>query len=236
MLIGIAGPIANFILAFVLMVFYFAFINEVPAVEVKTPTVEWIVPDSPAAQAGFQPGDKILRFDVFKNPDWDQIDAQSRLSANQTVPVTVERGEQTLALNLHILASARTDSFDLSDEGLLPQEYYGPIKVEDVSPGLPAEQAGLRAGDAIEAIDGHPFHTVSSLLVYMQEGQGKPINLTVLRNGQTLNLIWASHQARCRLQARIYSGGDAVSKSAAAIRAGRRQIRSVFWPEYLHHP
>ncbi len=189
MLIGIAGPIANFLLAGVLMVFYFAFINEVPAIEVRTPTLEWIVPDSPAAQAGFQPGDQILRFDVINKPDWGQIDAQSRLSANVTVPVTVERGSQTTVLNLHIPASAKTDTFDISDEGLLPQESYGPIKVEEVSPGLPAEQAGLRAGDAIVAVDGHAFHTVTSLLFYMQEGKGKPINLTVLRNGQTVNLI-----------------------------------------------
>jgi len=188
MLIGIAGPIANFILAFVLMLFYYAVFNEVDAIEVKTPTVEWVVPDSPAAQAGFLPGDQILRYDVFKKPDWSQIDAQSRLNANQTIPVTVQRGDNSLVLNLHILASAKTDSFEIPDEGLLPQEYYGPIKVNDVSPGLPAEQAGLRPGDAIVAVDGHPFHTVYSLLFYMQEGQGKPINLTVMRNGQTLNL------------------------------------------------
>jgi regulator of sigma E protease len=30
MLIGLAGPVANFILAFVLMVFYYGWINEVP--------------------------------------------------------------------------------------------------------------------------------------------------------------------------------------------------------------
>jgi regulator of sigma E protease len=189
MLIGIAGPIANFILAFVLMLFYFAVFNEVPAIEVNTPTVEWVMPDSPAAQAGFHPGDQILRFDAFKRPDWSQIDAQSRLNADQIVPVTIQRDNQTMVLNLHILASAKTDSFDLGDEGFLPQFYYGPIKVDDVSPGLPAEQAGLRPGDAIEAVDGHPFHTVSSLLVYMQEGQGKPVTLTVLREGQTLNLV-----------------------------------------------
>jgi regulator of sigma E protease len=189
MLIGLAGPIANFILAFVLMLFYFAVFNEVPAIEVKTPTVEWVMPDSPAAEAGFHPGDQILRYDVFNKPDWGQIDAQSRINANQIVPVTIQRGSQTLVLNLKILPSAKTDSFDLGDEGFLPQFYYGPIKVDDVVAGLPADQAGLRSGDAIEAVDGHPFHTVSSLLVYMQEGQGKPITLTVLRDGQTLNLV-----------------------------------------------
>src|ERR1035438_2633552 len=35
-LIGAAGPVSNFVLAFVLMVGYFGWINEVPAVEVKS--------------------------------------------------------------------------------------------------------------------------------------------------------------------------------------------------------
>jgi len=188
MLIGVAGPIANFVLAFALMLFYFAFINEVPSIVVKTPTIEWIVPDSPAAKAGFKPGDQVLRFDVFNKPDWDQIIAQSQLNANQTVHVTVQRGDQTLVLDLHVPASAKTDTFDMTDEGFLPQEAYGPIKVDEVSPNLPAEKAGLRSGDAIEAVDGHAFHTITSLLVYMQEGEGKPLDLTVLRNGQTLHL------------------------------------------------
>ena len=48
MLIGVAGPIANFILAFVLMVFYYAVFNEVPSVEVKSTTVEWVLAGSAA--------------------------------------------------------------------------------------------------------------------------------------------------------------------------------------------
>ena len=55
MLIGVAGPVANFILAFVLMAFYFGWINEVPAHDVKTTTIEWVVPGSAAAEAGLSP-------------------------------------------------------------------------------------------------------------------------------------------------------------------------------------
>src|SRR5271167_947717 len=57
MLIGLAGPVANFVLAFVLMLFYYGWINEVPKHEVKTTTVEWVVPGSAAAQAGLEAGD-----------------------------------------------------------------------------------------------------------------------------------------------------------------------------------
>jgi regulator of sigma E protease len=53
-------------------------------------------------------------------------------------------------------------------------------------PGYPAAQAGLRAGDAIVAVDGHAFHAVQTLLAYMQKGEGKSLTLTVVRNGVTL--------------------------------------------------
>jgi regulator of sigma E protease len=189
MLIGLAGPAANFVLALALMIFYFGWINEVPSVEVKTASVEWVTPGSAAAQAGLEPGDVIRRFDSVDNADWDEIYAHSRLNPNQNVAMTVERNGQTLPLTLHVPASAKNDDFDLSDAGILPQWLRGPIGVEEVQPGTPAERAGLRAGDAIEAADGHAFHNVTSLLAYMQYGQGKPITLTTLRNGATISLV-----------------------------------------------
>jgi regulator of sigma E protease len=54
---------------------------------------------------------------------------------------------------------------------------------------MPAAQAGLQNGDAIEAVDGNAFHSVNTLLAYMQAGKGKPMTLTVLRNGATLQIV-----------------------------------------------
>ena len=62
-----AGPAANFILAFVLMFFYFGWINEVP--DIKVTRIEWVTPGSAADQAGLQAGDIIRRFDNLTNPD-----------------------------------------------------------------------------------------------------------------------------------------------------------------------
>jgi regulator of sigma E protease len=193
-LIGLAGPGANFILAFVLMVFYYGWINEVPAVQVKSTTVEWVTPGSTAAAAGFQPGDVITHFENTDNPGWEKIYERAKLNANQTVPVTVVRGGSTLNLSLSVPGAAKNDDFDMSDAGLQAQYMPGPIGVEEVASGMPAEQAGLRAGDAIEAVDGHPFHSVSTLLAYMKAGQGKPMTLTVLRNGASVQLV--AHPAK----------------------------------------
>jgi regulator of sigma E protease len=60
--------------------------------------------------------------------------------------------------------------------------------VAQVQPGTPAEQAGLRGGDQIEAVDGHAFHSTNTLLAYMQWEQGKPMTLTLLRNGATVQI------------------------------------------------
>jgi regulator of sigma E protease len=189
MLIGLAGPFANFVLAFVLMFIYFGGINEVPAIEVKETTLEWVTPGSAAAQAGILVGDKILHFDSVDNPSWEKVYERLKLNANRTIPVAVERDGQTLQLSLHVPAKAKNDDFDLSDAGMLPQYLLGPIGVKQVQPGTPAEKAGLHNGDAIQSVDGHPFHAIPSLLAYMQSGQGKPISLVVVRKGATLTMV-----------------------------------------------
>jgi regulator of sigma E protease len=191
-LIGLAGPVANFILAFVLMLIYFGLFNEVPSIELKTTTIEWIVPNSAAAQAGMQTGDIIRQFDKVNNPSWEGVYERINLNLNQTVPVIVERGGKAISLYMHVPAELKEDDPDIA--GILPQYLTGPIGVNQVMPGAPAEQAGLRAGDSIQTVDGFPIHTVASLLAYLQAGAGKPVTLNVLRNGAPVTLV--AHPAK----------------------------------------
>lgn len=188
-LIGLAGPVANFALAFFLMFIYYHWINEVPKYVVNSTTVEWVVPGSDAAQAGIQPGDVITRFDGAVNPDWEQVGNRAEMNLNQTVRVTVDRDGKEVPLWLHIPPLPRgEDELDFSDFGILPQFMPGPIGVHDVVSGTPADKAGLRAGDQIIAVDGHAFHTVNTLLAYMQAYPGKEITLEVLRDEKQVTL------------------------------------------------
>ena len=195
MLIGFAGPFANFVLAFVLMVFYYGWINEVPKYEVTTTAIEWVVPGSAAAQAGVEAGDIVLHIDNAEHPDWEKVYERLKFNANQSIPITVERGGRPFNLSMRVPADAKSDDFDWSDAGILPQIASAPIGVKEVQPGTPAEQAGLRAGDAIQSVDGHAFHSVQTLLAYMQAGQGKPMSLVLLRNGASLPPVLA-HPAK----------------------------------------
>jgi len=183
MLIGVAGPIANFILAVALMFFYYGWINEVPAHEVKTTTLEWVTPNTPAAQAGLQPGDVITRFDTVNHPDWDQVDQQAAIGQGQTVALTIERNGASQNLSLRLPAAVKGQDFDITDVGMIPEFVPGPIGVQSVVAGTPAAQAGLQGGDQIQSVDGLAFHMVQTLQAYMQAGAGKPIALVVIRNG-----------------------------------------------------
>jgi membrane-associated protease RseP (regulator of RpoE activity) len=53
-------------------------------------------------------------------------------------------------------------------------------------PKSPAEQAGLRPGDAIVAVNGRPVTSSNTLVTDIRESAGKPTDLTVRRDGQSL--------------------------------------------------
>lgn len=184
MLIGFAGPVANFVLAFVMMVCYFAWINEVP--DVRTSVLEWVSANSAAAQAGLQPGDVIQQFGAAVHPDLETIVDVTRKNPGQVLPVTVLRSGQPVQGLLRLPSNTDASSFELSQTGMFLQYVNTPIGVDQVVDGTPGQLAGLRAGDFILAIDGHAFHTLDPFIDYLQAGHGRPVTLTVRRNGATL--------------------------------------------------
>ena len=197
-LIGLAGPAANFVLAFVLMAGLFMMHNEVPNYMSGPAVLDVVPPDTPAARAGLKAGDRIVRFDQDKNPDWEQILMRAGLDANSYVPVTVERNvdgqPEKVNVELYVADASKGEDFELESVGLLPRVQNGPLGVRDVMPGNPAARAGLRAGDAIVSINGEAVHSVAAVMALLQETQGKPASLVVQRGSDTLNMtatpIW----------------------------------------------
>ena len=198
MLIAVAGPVANFILAFVLMAGFYMMHNEV-LLYMDQPAVLDVVPqNSAAAKAGLRSGDRIVRFDSDRNPTWDQVESRAALDVSSTVPITVQRQvngqSQDFSTELFLANPGKTQDFDVAALGLLPRQQTGPIRIEDVMPGDPAAKAGLKRGDGIVAINGQTVHSVAAIIAMLNQNGNKPADLLVQRDGREFNLsvqpIW----------------------------------------------
>ncbi len=65
---------------------------------------------------------------------------------------------------------------------------YFPSKIGEVSPGLPAEKAGLKKGDIILSIDGEGISKWDELYKTIRNSQGKELSLKIKRNGDVLEV------------------------------------------------
>ncbi len=88
MAIVAAGPAAN--LGFAFLVFWALFLGGIPAL---TPKIGDVLPDTPAARAGIEAGDLVVRVGEKEITTWEELAAGIRESgAGKELPLTVRRG------------------------------------------------------------------------------------------------------------------------------------------------
>ncbi|MBZ5574586.1 MAG: RIP metalloprotease RseP [Acidobacteriia bacterium] len=181
-IIAIAGPAMNILLAIGLLTGVYMVHFEYPVFLDRPAVIAGIRHDSAAAKAGLQPGDRIVRIEDVENPTWEQVYFKVVLNPNQPVNVTVKRGDQTF--QRQIVPKAVTAS-QVGSAG-----WYGDesVIVGDLEPNMPAEKAGLKEGDKIVAMDGKPLPSIDAMIERLQQTQDKPVDLTVLRDGQTIQV------------------------------------------------
>lgn len=91
-----AGPMANFLLAIVIFALMFSLIG----VRSTAPRVDEVVPSSPAATAGFMPGDVILKIEGNRVETFNEVLRTVSTSPGRELAVTVDRGGETLTLQV----------------------------------------------------------------------------------------------------------------------------------------
>ncbi|WP_263357181.1 RIP metalloprotease RseP [Acidicapsa ligni] len=195
-IIGVAGPFANFVLALGLMTGFYMLHNEVPLFADQPVTADWIVAGSPAANAGLQPGDVIVSFDSQQNPSWELINERLALNLPSVrpghgveLPMVVTRNGQNLPLTLQLTEQTPGKDVPLNEIGLLPKIQADPLKISSVSDRTPAAEAGLKAGDQFQSIDGHVFHSTESIIAYLQQQKGAPVKLVVNHEGTSSTVV-----------------------------------------------
>jgi regulator of sigma E protease len=105
-LVVLAGPAANFLLAIAIFAVFFMTLGAP-----RTNIVGGIVPNTAAAEAGLQPGDRIVSIDGRKTPDFDDIRSVVMLRPNEKVPLRFERSGQVHDIQIYLRSETDTDQF-----------------------------------------------------------------------------------------------------------------------------
>jgi regulator of sigma E protease len=175
----IAGPAMNILLAIVVLWGVLVQGTDIPAYRDMAPVVGAIKADTPAVKVGLQVGDRILRVDDRPVATWDEFLLEIAGKAKREVTLLIDRGgvQQTV----QVLPTAE-GKYEIGDIGVLPNTHP---HIRSVTPGEPAEKAGLKQDDVILAIDGQTVSFARQLSELISEGQGREIAVTFSRNGET---------------------------------------------------
>jgi regulator of sigma E protease len=184
-LIALAGPVFNFLLAIALMTGVYMVHNEVQAYLNGPAHVDYVSLNTPAAHTGVQGGDTIVHYDNVENPTWDQVAIRSLLNINQNVDFSYIHDGQRINTKFFVESKGGAENFALDDLGFVPMAQDTPVQVDTLEADMPAMKAGLKPDDKILTIDGHALHYVPALLAYLQDRAGKPVTLSILRDGKT---------------------------------------------------
>ncbi|HEY6305425.1 MAG TPA: RIP metalloprotease RseP [Candidatus Angelobacter sp.] len=179
-LIAIAGPSMNVILALVVLTGLYMFRHGYDLFTRAPVDVVWVTPDSPAAKAGLQKGDRIIKAQDVLHPTWAQFQTTEFINTNQPMELTVQRRDRTLDMTVVPEPKGPDGAGEI---GLIHPEV-----VSTVEPGQPAALAGVKEWDVLVSVDGSAVKSVQDLLAVLQKSPGKPVKLALLRDGKDVEL------------------------------------------------
>ena len=117
-----AGPIANFLLAVVLLAGLFAVVGQ----PFTPPVIQEVIPDTAAASAGFRAGDRIIEIDGQGVDRFEEVQQLVMTSPGLPLVMLVARGNRQLELNVTPGVRTLTDRFGNShDVGFLGVQRSG---------------------------------------------------------------------------------------------------------------
>ena len=183
-----AGPLFNF--AFAILAYWAIFASGETGLR---PLIGEVAPDSIAAEAGFQRGDELLRIGDRPSPMWDgavyALMAEALDHKDLRVRVRDASGvEQDRWISGERLADLSEASNVLERLGLRPSRPPLPPVIGELTPGEPAERAGLRVGDRILAVDGAPVEDWRAWVDLVRESPGAELRVEIEREGERLDL------------------------------------------------
>ncbi len=230
-----AGPLANFLLAIVILAGLYVHGMPEPASRVA------VTPDSPAAIAGLRTGDRITAVNGVPVRSWGELRWELLDAAMQGQPARLElqrpdgRGGNLIddgVLPMNSLTTAELDDRMFDRLGLALAK--PPALLGEIMPGGAAAEAGLRAGDLILAIDGKPVADGLGFIDTMQASPGRSLLVDVMRDGRVLQFSVTPRAEASgdrmvgRIRAQVDMSSSMVIVDAAPAEAVVRAARKTW--------
>jgi regulator of sigma E protease len=187
----LAGPAMNLLFASILYA-----ILAMIGTEIVRPVVGQIRLDSPAAAAGLQRGDEIVRVGDRSVEDTEelQIALIRQFTDDGVIPLRVRRDGGQRSLTLRVAEDRRA----LTEPGkLLPglgfdlATWNADTLIHEVPGDSAGAHAGLRAGDRLIAVDGQPVANSTEFIAMVNAAPGRSISIEVERAGQRMRIVAA---------------------------------------------
>jgi len=175
LIIAAAGPFMNVVLAVAVLAGLFMFSYE-KVLSPEGAVVGHVLPNTPAAKAGIQPGDRIVRLDGKDNPDWEDV-VTKEIETGQSMTVTMERNGHRFPVSLMPVMDQKEGL------GTVGWDSQNEIQVASVNEGYPAAAAGLEKGDLLVKVNGIPIRSHYTLPEMIRKSEGKPATIEYVRNG-----------------------------------------------------
>jgi regulator of sigma E protease len=183
-LISLAGPVVNLIFPVLLLTGFYAIKGEPypPYLDLPVQVVA-LPPDAPTGPNAPQVGDKIISIGSEQNPTWEQAEKVIRAAMQgSAIPLEVENNGVRRSLSLTAPAKDSEQAAQLLGYAPIP-----PV-IDDISTGMPADRAGLVAGDKVLAVNGKDIEWWGQFVTYMRATNGSPVTLKIARHNQVLNI------------------------------------------------
>jgi regulator of sigma E protease len=186
--IVMAGPLANFALAFVL--YWVLFLAGLPGVK---PVLGDPPKNSPAAMAGLANGDTVKSVGgepvyTWTDVRWLLLKEAVKRGVTPLVVETASGAQEHRSVDLAVITKEDLDRDFLGKLGLRPFRPAVPAVLGRVLPGSAAERAGLASGDRVHAVAGKPVATWFDFTGEISSQPGRMLVLDIEREGRRFQL------------------------------------------------
>lgn len=178
-----AGSAMNFLAAIVIAIVLIAF-QGIPILT-QSVYVTDVNATSPAATAGWQPGDRIVEVNGQEIASSTQLQAAIEGADGKPVEVVIGRGDERLTTSVTPRQNP-PDGQGATGISMIAGE-QSRINITDVLPGSAAAQAGWRDGDKIVAINGIPIEAEEQARGLLTDATGSNAVVTLDRDGNRVD-------------------------------------------------